>query len=188
MAKKVRYKLKEKKALPHVDGQRRKVSRTKVHNLLAQGYTKAQVAKELGCTRNTIYNIIKQHKMIQTKAITVGQKTSTALLGTSIDAMGQLNNVNEIIVAELDKVTHSLAVCDKSEEKGLRDAQIKYLQETRKQLKLLLEIYQTVHDISQVHKFQNVVLDVIRDIAPEARKEIIKRLRVEQFVNKELLI
>ena len=165
-----------------------KISRVKVSNLLDKGFNQTQVAKKIGCSRMTVYKIIKELKLVTAKAITLGEETSVKLLDTSINTLEQLNTVNAGILDEMDKIKDELSFANKSEKKELRDTDIKYKAEHRKQMKLLLEIYSTTHQIEEVHKFQKIVMDVIRELEPAAAKEIIKRLRVEQFVNKDLLI
>lgn len=163
-----------------------KVSRVKVTNLLAKGLTQAEVAETLGCTRRTINNIVRERKIVKTTAVTLGQDNAIRLLDNSIDAMAQLNKTNAGLLEEMDKIKDELVSCGKGDRKEIRDVQIKYLGEHRKQIKLLLEIYATTHQIQEVHAFQKVVMDVIRDIDPEAAREIISRLKAEQFVNKDL--
>lgn len=164
-----------------------KVSRAKVKNLLNKGLSRVQIARELGCSRMTIHNIVKEQKLVTAKAITLGAETSVKLLDNNINAMQQLNDVNDLLKSELGRISESLVSCNKGDKKELRDTQIKYLSELRKQLKLLLEIYSTTFEISQVREFQKVVMDVIGELAPEARSEIIKRLKVEQFMRKDML-
>lgn len=185
MTKKTKLTKKEKKK--DCSG-KAKVSRVKVKNLLAKGMSQTQVAKELGCARNTVCTIIKEQKLVTTKAVTLGEDVSKRLLDTNINTLDQLNRVNASLLDEMDKIKEELNYSDKGERKELRDVDIKYKAEHRKQMKLLLEIYSTTHQIEQVHKFQKIVMDVIRELEPTAAREIIKRLRAEQFVNKDLLI
>lgn len=183
--KKTKLTKKEKKA--DCSG-KAKVSRTKVKNLLTKGMTQTQVAKELGCSRQTVCVIIKEQKLVVTKAITLGEDTAVKILDTDINVMQDLAQTNRSLKNQLVKVEDELNACNKNEKKELRDSHIKYTAEMRKQGKLLLDIHATTHQIEEVHKFQKIVMSVIRELSPEAAREIIKRLRVEQFVNRELIL
>lgn len=185
MTKKTKLTKKEKKA--DCSG-KAKVSRTKVKNLLAKGMSQTHIARELGCSRQTVCVIIKEQKLVTTKAITLGEDVAIKLLDTDINVMHDLAHTNRSLKNQLGKVDDELENCNKSEKKELRDTHIKYTAEIRKQGKLLLDIHATTHQIEEVHKFQKIVMSVIRELEPTAAREIIKQLRAEQFVNKELLL
>jgi hypothetical protein len=50
------------------------------------------------------------------------------------------------------------------------------MREIRGQLKLQLEIFQALYDMQAVQQFQSEVLEIIGNVAPDARDEIIRRL------------
>ena len=60
--------------------------------------------------------------------------------------------------------------------KDPRELALKAMQEIRGQLKLQLEMFQALFDIQAVQQFQSEVLEVIGNVSPEARDEIIRRL------------
>jgi hypothetical protein len=54
--------------------------------------------------------------------------------------------------------------------------------EIRGQLKLQLEIFQTLYDLKAVEEFQNEVLTAIGEESPDVRERIIQRLRERRAV------
>jgi hypothetical protein len=57
-----------------------------------------------------------------------------------------------------------------------RELALKAMQEIREQLKLQLEIFQTLFDMRAAMQFQAEVLEVIGRVSPEVRDELIRRL------------
>jgi len=57
-----------------------------------------------------------------------------------------------------------------------RELAFKAMQEIRGQLKLQLEIFQTLYSMQSVQQFQAEVLEIIGNVSPEARDAIVRRL------------
>ena len=57
-----------------------------------------------------------------------------------------------------------------------RELAFKAMQEIRGQLKLQLEIFQTLYSMQSVQQFQAEVLEMIGNVSPEARDAIVRRL------------
>ena len=57
-----------------------------------------------------------------------------------------------------------------------RELAFKAMQEIHGQLKLQLEIFQTLYSMQAVRQFETEVLEIIGNVSPEARDEIIHRL------------
>jgi len=57
-----------------------------------------------------------------------------------------------------------------------RELAFKAMQEIHGQLKLQLEIFQTLYSMQAVRQFETEVLEIIGSVSPEARDEIIHRL------------
>ncbi len=57
-----------------------------------------------------------------------------------------------------------------------RELAFKAMQEIHGQLKLQLEIFQTLYSMQAVRQFETEVLEIIGNVSPEARDEIINRL------------
>lgn len=58
-----------------------------------------------------------------------------------------------------------------------RELVFKLMQEIRGQLKLQFEIFQALYNMQTVKEFQAEVLEVMGNVSPEARDEIIRRLK-----------
>jgi hypothetical protein len=67
-----------------------------------------------------------------------------------------------------------------------RELAFKAMQEIRGQLKLQLEIFQALYDMQAVQEFQAEVLEIIGNVSPEARDEIIRHLNEKNALRSNL--
>jgi hypothetical protein len=66
------------------------------------------------------------------------------------------------------------------------ELRLKIMCEIRGQLKLQLDIYQTLFDLQAVQEFMDETMDVIGKVAPGVRNEIIARLNERKSVRSAL--
>lgn len=66
--------------------------------------------------------------------------------------------------------------------KDPRELALKAMAEIRNQLRLQLEIYQTLYDIKAAEEFQKEVLTAIGEITPDVRDRIIRRLKENRAI------
>ena len=74
----------------------------------------------------------------------------------------------------MNKVKPDLVLLDDLEQKP--ELKLKIMAEIRGQLKLQLDIFQTLYDMRTVQEFQHEVLETIGSVNKEIRDEIIRRL------------
>ena len=67
-----------------------------------------------------------------------------------------------------------------------QDVALKAMKEIRGQLKLQLEIFQALYDMTAVAEFQKEVLEAIGDVAPEVRTRIIDNLQKRRIIRSTL--
>ena len=70
--------------------------------------------------------------------------------------------------------------------KDHREVALKAMAEIRGQLRLQLEIFQTLYDVSAVAEFQKEVLTAIGEVAPSVRDQIIYRLQKARAIRATL--
>ncbi len=92
-----------------------------------------------------------------------------------LDLVGQLRRLNEQINAELEWALAE-ARTPGGNRKDLQDTIVRLASEVRKQLAFALDVLQALHDMDEVKRFKEEVLDVIGRVAPEARAEIVRGL------------
>ena len=124
--------------------------------------SQAQAAIELGVSRQAVNNRLKQLRGRTTHAMVAGRIDK--VIDNKIDTFAQLEKINHKANELLDAA-----------ETDTQDT-IRLMGEIRNQLKLQLELFQTMWDIRAAEEFQDTVLTVIGQIDPEVREKIISGL------------
>jgi predicted transcriptional regulator len=127
-----------------------------------EGKTQAESAVELGVSRQAVNNRLKQLRGRTTHAV-IADRIDKVIDG-KIDAFQQLEKINRRANELLDQ-----AETDTQEK-------IKLMSEIRNQLKLQIELFQTLYSMQAAAEFQDVVLNVIGKIDPEIRSQIVTEL------------
>lgn len=167
--------------------------------LLRRGMTGTEIAKHLGVSKSTVSGRIKALNIAVSKDITI--RSAGEIVRTELDTIGQLQKINrdanelldllmrwnrgddealQILETQVRKV--KIGRGEDAEEiteykfKDPRELALNAMREIRGQLKLQLEIFQALYDMQAVQQFQSEVLEIIGNVAPDARDEIIRRL------------
>lgn len=130
--------------------------------------SQAVAAKELGVTRQAVNYRLKQLRGKTTHAIVAG-KIDRVIEG-KIDFFEQLEKINKKANLLLDQA-----------ENETQDT-IKLMAEIRSQLKLQLELFDTMYSLKAAAEFQDTVLEVIGRIDPDVRKKIITELNARSAI------
>ena len=165
--------------------------------LLRNGNTIAGIARKMGMDRTTVSRRLKALKIAISRNATI--RVAHKIVDREINALDQLQKINrdanelldllmrwnrgdEDALRVLESQVRKIKVRGREEEiteyrsKDPRELALKAMQEIREQLKLQLEIFQTLFDMRAVQQFQAEVLEVIGSVSAEARDEIIRRL------------
>jgi predicted transcriptional regulator len=149
-----------------------KLNDRKLLKLIDEGFSQVEAARKLGVSRQAVSKRLKELRGRTTRAVIV--KKVEKVVDQKIDAIKQLHEINARANQMLDEA---------EEDPELR---LRVMAEIRGQLRLQLEIYQTLFDLQAVQQFMDETLEVIGKIAPEVRNEIINRLNKRKSVRSAL--
>jgi predicted transcriptional regulator len=164
-----------------------------------EGFNQSAAAKQLGVSRQAVSKRLKELRGNTTKV--VAAKKVEQVVDRKIDAMEQLNQIN----AYANEILDLLMRWNRGEDEALqvlegqvktkkvrvgkekfdvkefkfkdpRELALKAMAEIRGQLRLQMEIFQALYDLSAVQEFQNVVLETISEVDPGVRTKIIRKL------------
>lgn len=177
-------------------GGRKKMNNTKLIRLIDAGTSQAEAARQLGVSRQAVSQRLIELRGRTTKVMAA--KKIEQVVDQRLDAVDQLQKINENANEILDLLMRwqrgddeALQILEsqkkvrlgKNEEEVLeyklkdpRELALKAMAEIRGQLKLQLEIFQTLYDMKAVQEFQTEVLTAIGEVAPEVRRAIIDKL------------
>lgn len=173
--------------------------------LIDAGQSQAEAARALGVSRQAVSKRLQELRGKTTKVV-VSRKVER-VVDRKIEAMEQLQKVNdyanelldllmawnrgdETALQVLESQVTTKKVCVGDEEKFVeeikmkdpRELALKAMSEIRGQLKLQLEIFQALFSLQAAEEFEATVLEVIGEVAPDVRSEIIRRINKQRSV------
>ena len=177
-----------------------KIDRVKLDQMLRSGKSQKEVAQLFQVSEGAISKAKKELNIAVVRNVSL--ESAHKIVGRSLDSIGQLQTINShanwlldvlmkwnkgdpeaLQVLESQVGSKKVRIGDKEEFvrefkfKDPRELALHTMQEIRGQLKLQLEIFQTLYDMNEILSFQREVLEVIGDVSKEARDEIVRRLK-----------
>ena len=140
----------------------KKINDTKLVRLVDGGMTQADAARELGVTRQAVSQRLIELRGRTTRVMAA--KQINRVVDQRLDAVEQLQKINTKANRLLDELEQS------------PELKLKVMAEIRGQLRLQLDIFQTLYDMKAVQEFQQEVLSAIGEASKETRNAIIGKL------------
>ena len=150
----------------------KKINDTKLVRLVDEGKRQADVARELGVSRQAISKRLIELRGRTTKIIAT--KKIEQVVAQRLDAAEQLHRINIQANQLLDELEQS------------PELKLKIMAEIRGQLKLQLDILSTLYDMKAVQEFQSEVLNAIGEADKETRNAIITRLNQRKTIRQSI--
>lgn len=168
------------------------------------GLSQSDAAREFGVSRQAVSQRLQELRGKTTRVVVA--KKLEQVVDRKIDAMEQLTQINEHANEILDLLMRwnrgdegALQILEnqvkrvrigEGEElevkevkfKDPRELALKAMAEIRGQLKLQLEIFQTLYDIKAVQEFQDEVLSAIGEASRDVRDKIIYKLNKKRAI------
>ena len=187
-----------------------KINDRKLLQLLdKEGKSQSEAARELGVSRQAVNKRLQEIRGKTTKVVVA--KKIEQVVDRKIDAMEQLQKINDYANELLDLLmrwnrgeNEALQVLENQvkrvrigdEELDIKEVKFKdprqlalqAMGEIRNQLKLQLEILQALFSLQAAEEFQNILLDIIAEVDPNVRSEIIRRINAQRTVRSALRI
>jgi hypothetical protein len=180
-------------------GRKPKIDKRKLHNMLRQGRSQTDCAKHFGVSPSAINQAKKNLTLGIAKNVAL--ETGAVIVEESLDSISQLKKINGHTIKLVDLIAgwvdgdpdaiktlqrhHQLGGIGGKKGMSFRDPKellLKAVQEVRGQVKLSLDIYESLYNMRTIQSFQEEVLNVIAKQNPEVRDEIVKRLKQRNAV------
>jgi predicted transcriptional regulator len=151
--------------------------------LANQGKGVVEIAEELGVGKAAVSRRLKRlkNKVVMPVVEARSGKPLKSPEGR-LDAFAQLEHINQIVNTELDFLQESLHECEPLQRPVLQKQQLAHVQEIRAEIKLLVDVAAAVTHYEEVKRFQQIVLEELGNVAPEARDRVIARLEKRSHV------
>ena len=136
------------------------------------GMNQSEAARELGVTRQAVSRRLQQLRGKTTRVLAA--KGIYQFIDKKLDSIAQLKKINDRANELLDELEDNPKL------------QIKVMAEIRGQLKLQLEILQTLYSMQAAEEFQNAVLETLKEVSPDVRNRVIQKLNEKRVVRSAL--
>lgn len=173
---------------------RRQISDIQLERLVKNGNSVSKIAQILKVSKGAVSKRLKQLSIGITKNVTLAH--AGEIVRKEINAVEQLQKINahanellDLLMACMDGDEANREAALKKLGNGVKDPKelaLKAMQEIRGQLKLQLEIFQTLYDMQAVAEFQREVLEAIGDASLETRERIIRNLKERSAIRSTL--
>ena len=185
---------------------KQKIDRVKLNQMLRDGKSQKAIAESMGVSEPAISKAKKELNISVVKSVAL--ENAHRVVGKNLDAIDQLQRVNQVANQLLDELTGDDQAIDrmvKAVEGSLvyegdptkqreyirriilrvnqdKNTALKACGEIRQQLGLQLEIFQTLYDMKAVQEFQTEVLEAIGEASPDVRSRIISKLNQRRAI------
>lgn len=182
-----------------------KIEDLELEKLMDQGLKQAEIAKHFDVSRAAVCKKIKRLSQSKTK-VTVLEKAGQ-IVENKLDAVDQLKKINSYANELLDLLMRwnrgdntalqvlESQIANKKIRIGKktkwvkeykftdpRQLALRAMGEIREQLRLQMEIARTLYDVQEMKNFQEEILNVFRDVSPELREQIIRKLKERRAI------
>jgi Zn-dependent peptidase ImmA (M78 family) len=155
----------------------------KLQSLLKDTENKAELARRLGVSRPTLYALLKELGEKGTAVVAKHDSAAAAkVVSRQIDIVDQLQKANQKIWA---MINGSGKKGEAAIDPGVK---VRALGEVRQQLELQAKLIQMLYDANTIREFQEEVLAVIQEVAPDVRDTIIARLKERRAVRSAISV
>ena len=183
-----------------------KIDKVKLNKLLRSGKSQKEIAQVFGVSEGAVSKAKQALSVQVVKSVVL--ENAHRVVDQNLNAVQQLYNVNRVANQLLDELTGEDKTINrmvKAVEGSLnyegdlskqkehirriilkvnqdRLTALKACAEIRNQLKLQLEIFQTLYDMKAVEEFQKEVLTAIGEVSPDVRNAIVNRLSQKRAI------
>jgi transposase len=153
---------KSKQPLPHEE-------KEQIKSLALKGLGVNEIAREMKRSASTVSRVLKEMKI--SNVVTVAK--AGRILDEKLNAAEQLKKINKRANTILDKL--KMETAETAEKYGL--LVLKACEAIRRDLELQLKICEALYNVEEVAKWQNEVMDILGEVAPDARDRFYQRMQ-----------
>jgi len=136
-----------------------------LHKINKLGMSQAEVAKEMGVTRQAICIRLKQIQGRTSYAVAASK--TAAIIDNKMDVISELNSINEQTKTILANAKEDPVLA------------LKAIGSIQQQISLAITLYEQVYSSDQMNNFNQEVLQVLEECDPALRKKVIDRFNAK---------
>jgi transposase len=152
--------------------------------LVQAGASPKEIADKMGVGVSAVCKRLKRLKIGMVRDVAL--RSAAKVVDRGLDAIAQLQKINNSINAELDRIEENANGMTGQERERYQEQRLKHVSEIRKQLGLMTDIYQLYANYEEAKAFKQAVFEAIRECAPGAIPAIRQKLREMHAIRSDL--
>jgi hypothetical protein len=154
---------------------REKIDRVKMSQMLRSGKPQKEIAEYFGVSEGAVSKAKKELNIAVVKNLAL--ENAGRVVDKNLNTIDQLQKINDRANELLDNAMEAVRGNQKVDGKDPRELALKAMAEIRGQINLQLEIFKNLYDMRAFEEFQEEVVTIIGEVDPNARREIISRIK-----------
>ena len=160
--------------------QRAKIDKKELNRMLREGVPQKKIAELFRVSESAVSMAKKTLK--NTIIRTVALEKANEVVEADLDLLGQLRKINRVINGELDQAKEQISKAKAKDKRLLQEIIIKLSGEVRKQLETGLRMVEVWDEHKLWAEFREEVLNVLDEMQPGTRNEVIRRLKERKIL------
>ncbi len=153
---------------------KKKINDDTLLQLIRDGNSPAEAARRLGVGRAAVSKRLKTLKIGVARDVTL--RSAGKLVDQGMDAMAQLQKINNSINTELDRIEEGASGLTGADREKFQAQRLKHVAEIRKQVSIMLDVYRVYSGYEEAKAFRQAVLEAVGECAPEVITSIRQKL------------
>lgn len=177
---------------------RPKIDLPKMRAMLRQGKTQRQVAEFFGCTKSAISQASRNLNKDKSKVTSL--ELASKVVSSELNVVSQISKINDASLYLLDLCLGVLKG-DKESLESLKESQkelpgitfkdpqsilLGVISEIRKNVSTQIQVLETLHSIENVMAFQDSVLEVLAEVEPRLKDEVLFKLKERRLLRQSV--
>jgi septal ring factor EnvC (AmiA/AmiB activator) len=162
----------------------KKINDDRLLQLIRDGNSSAEAARKLGVGRAAVCKCLKRLRVGISKDVAL--RSAAKVVDRGMDAIAQLQKINNSINAELDHIEENANGLSGQERERYQEQRLKHVSEIRKQLGLMTDIYQLYANYEEAKAFKQALFQALRECAPQAIPAFRQKLREMHAIRSDL--
>lgn len=147
-----------------------------------EGLSQSKAAKQLKVSRQAVFQRLAYLKRKTTHVLVANNERADRVINRRLNVAAQLVKINEHANGILDRLIIDGKKAGSKGSEEFHDLALKTMAEIRLQLRLQMDIYQSLFDAEAVKEFQEAILESIAEVAPDVRNSILQKLNQKRAI------
>jgi transposase len=150
--------------------------------MIQEGKSHTEVAKRFNVTKQAVQE--RFSKLKKKILMAVNADNAHRVVQKELNAMDQLQMINAKAIQLLDVALEAPKSDDDKPNNYDPSLALKAMKEIRGQLKLQMDLFQSLYNVRSAAEFQQKVIELMEEVSPELKERFIRKLKAERTLRR----